>query len=79
MICVVKFMRYLFTDRKFKVPRYWSNEELKKFAHLFKGSVINVSAWKDVDKQGKNMLIISLMHHHTLFPTLKKICGDARL
>lgn len=36
-----------------KVPRYWSNNELAKFAHLFKGKVVNVSAWKDQDKQGK--------------------------
>lgn len=40
-------------DRKFRLPRIWSNEELKKFAHLFKGDVVNVSAWKDEDKEGK--------------------------
>jgi len=30
--------------------REWSNDELKKFAGLFKGDVVNVSAWKDNDK-----------------------------
>jgi hypothetical protein len=42
----------LFIDRKSKIARIWSNVELKKFAHLFKGSVVNVSAWKDFDKEG---------------------------
>ena len=42
-----------FIDRKYRVPRIWSNRELKKFAHLFSGEVINVSAWKDQDKEGK--------------------------
>ena len=34
----------------FRGPRLWSNDELKKFAHLFRGSVVNVSAWRDLDK-----------------------------
>jgi len=42
----------LFIDKKFRLPRIWSNRELKKFAHLFKGDVINVSGWKDIDKEG---------------------------
>lgn len=33
--------------------RIWSNDELKKFAHLFTGSVVNLSGWEDMDKQGK--------------------------
>ena len=33
--------------------RIWSNEELKKFAHLLTGSVVNLSGWEDMDKQGK--------------------------
>jgi len=37
----------------FRKPRLWSNRELKKIAHLFKGSVVNVSAWKDYDKSVK--------------------------
>lgn len=39
-------------DRKFRVPRIWSNNELKKFAPMFSGKVINVSGWKDIDKEG---------------------------
>jgi len=32
--------------------RSWSNEELKKFAGRFYGSVLNVSGWRDEDKEG---------------------------
>lgn len=39
-------------DRIYRLPRIWSNDELKKFAHLFDGDVVNVSAWQDKDKQG---------------------------
>ncbi|WP_052812997.1 surface carbohydrate biosynthesis protein [Desulfonatronum thioautotrophicum] len=39
-------------DRKFRLARIWSNEELKKIAHHFAGKVVNVSAGDDVDKQG---------------------------
>lgn len=39
-------------DKKYRLPRIWSNAELKKFAHLFTGDVVNVSGWKDIDKQG---------------------------
>lgn len=41
-------------DRKFRLPRIWSNRELKKFAHLFSGDVANVSGWQDQDKEGKS-------------------------
>ena len=40
-------------DRKFRLPRVWSNRELAKFANLFTGSVVNVSGWKDIDKEGR--------------------------
>ena len=40
-------------DKKFRVPRVWSNRELEKFAHLFSGKGVNVSGWKDIDKEGK--------------------------
>lgn len=40
-------------DRKFFTARIWSNDELKKIAHLFEGKICNVSAWEDKDKQGK--------------------------
>lgn len=33
-------------------PRDWSNAELRKFAPLFNGAVINVSGWRDEDKTG---------------------------
>jgi hypothetical protein len=38
--------------RKFRLARVWSNEELRKVAHLFTGKVINVSAGDNVDKEG---------------------------
>ena len=40
-------------DKKYRIPRVWSNLELKKFAHLGYGRVANVSGWKDIDKQGR--------------------------
>lgn len=40
-------------DRAFRAPRLWSNVELRKVAHLVEGDVVNVSAWKDDDKEGK--------------------------
>lgn len=41
-------------DRWFRLPRLWSNRELEKIAHLFHGDVVNVSAWKDEDKEGRH-------------------------
>jgi hypothetical protein len=38
--------------RVFKVPREWSNRELRRFGGLFDGDVVNVSGWKDEDKEG---------------------------
>lgn len=40
-------------DRIHRVPRVWSNRELSKFGALFAGDVVNVSAWKDEDKEGR--------------------------
>lgn len=40
-------------DNKFRKPRIWSNVELRKFAPLFSGSVVNISGWTDTDKEGK--------------------------
>jgi len=40
-------------DKKFRIPRQWSNEELRNFGHLFYGDIVNVSGWKDIDKEGK--------------------------
>lgn len=41
-------------DRKFRLPRVWSNRELSRFASRFDGSVVNVSAWRDEDKEGRH-------------------------
>mgnify|MGYP000285859849 CR=1 FL=1 len=41
-----------YSEGSFYIPRIWSNSELKKFSGHFKGNVINVSAWKDKDKEG---------------------------
>jgi hypothetical protein len=37
----------------FRLVRRWSNVELAKYAPLFDGPVINVSAWADQDKEGR--------------------------
>lgn len=42
----------LFLDRRFRLPRIWSNSELRKIAPMMRGAVINVSGWKDLDKEG---------------------------
>lgn len=42
----------LFRDRKSRIARIWSNNELKKIAPLFSGDVVNVSGWEDRDKEG---------------------------
>jgi hypothetical protein len=39
-------------DRQFRLPRMWSNAELRRLAPLFGGDVVNVSAWEDMDKEG---------------------------
>ena len=39
-------------DRRYRLPRIWSNEELRRIAPLVDGDVVNVSAWRDEDKQG---------------------------
>ncbi len=43
----------LFVDRVHRLPRIWSNRELMRVAHLCHGDVVNVSAWKDIDKEGR--------------------------
>lgn len=43
----------IFIDRVHRLPRVWSNRELEKYAHLFKGHIVNVSGWKDIDKEGR--------------------------
>lgn len=44
----------MFVERKFRLPRIWSNQELGKIAPLFSGAIVNVSGWKDQDKQGRH-------------------------
>lgn len=46
-------VKYICTDKKYRIPRIWSNRELSKFSHLFSGKIINVGGWKDEDKEGK--------------------------
>ena len=41
-------------DSKFRKPRIWSNNELKKFSRFFYGKVLNVSGWQDKDKEGSS-------------------------
>jgi len=44
----------MFVDRIHRLPRIWSNRELRKFAHLFSGDAVNVSGWRDEDKEGRH-------------------------
>ena len=46
---MAKFKNVLY-EGIFRRPRLWSNNELSRIAHLFDGWVVNVSAWKDMDK-----------------------------
>ena len=41
-----------FLERRFRLPRVWSNSELRKIAPMMNGKIINVSGWKDQDKEG---------------------------
>lgn len=40
------------TDRQHRLPRLWSNRQLRLIAPLFSGDIVNVSAWDDRDKEG---------------------------
>jgi len=42
----------LSTDRVHRLARVWSNRELRRHAPLCHGDVVNVSGWKDIDKEG---------------------------
>jgi hypothetical protein len=37
---------------RLSIPRFWGNFELRKFANLFTGKIIHVSAYNDEDKEG---------------------------
>jgi hypothetical protein len=62
-------------ERRFRLPRLWSNIELKKIAHHFTGGVVNVSAWKDEDKEGakyESYFNNASSYYVTNHPTLPK-------
>lgn len=40
-------------DKKFRAARVWSNQCLEKYASMFQGDIVNVSAWIDTDKNGR--------------------------
>lgn len=44
----------IFYDRKSRLARLWSNKELKKFSSRLEGDIVNVSGWKDEDKEGRH-------------------------
>lgn len=46
------FSRKRSIEPKFRKPRLWSNRELRRFAPLFNGDIVNVSGWLDADKEG---------------------------
>lgn len=46
-------IKSLLIDRKSRIPRIWSNQELRKFAPHLAGDIVNVSGWKDEDKEGQ--------------------------
>jgi hypothetical protein len=52
-----------FVDRVHSLPRQWSNTELAKFGSFFYGNVVNVSGWKDIDKEGR--------HYRDYFPNCR--------
>ena len=42
-----------FVDPVHRLPRLWSNTQLAEIGELFDGDVVNVSAWRDSDKDGR--------------------------
>ena len=49
---ILEFLKKKYPERIYRKPRIWSNEVLKSFSEVFKGEVINVSGWRDEDKEG---------------------------
>lgn len=43
----------MFKDRRYRLARSWSNRQLASIAPVFAGDVVNVSAWDDRDKEGR--------------------------
>lgn len=42
----------LFIDRRYRLPRIWSNREINQLGQFFKGDIVNISGWDDRDKEG---------------------------
>lgn len=40
-------------DRHFRLARHWSNVQLKKYSADFSGEIVDVSAYRDEDKEGE--------------------------
>lgn len=36
-----------------RLARHWSNREIERLAHFATGEIVNVSAWRDEDKEGR--------------------------
>jgi len=69
-------MRISAIDRKFRVPRVWSNQELRRFAHLFTGKIINVSGYRDEDKEeGRYRDYFSSAASYWISNYKKEACG----
>jgi len=69
-------------DRKFRIPRIWSNRELKKFSHLFEGDIVNISGKNDEDKEGffyKNYFPNSASYSITNFAEKKELIGKGSI
>jgi hypothetical protein len=49
----MNFARRHLIDPIHRVPRLWSNAELARIGSLFDGDIVNVSAWRDDDKDGR--------------------------
>jgi hypothetical protein len=43
---------FVFLDRKYRLPRIWSNNQIRQLAPFFDGHIVNVSGWDDRDKEG---------------------------
>ncbi len=54
LLDITRAIRYHREDENISDARKWSNNELMKFAHLFDGKVLNISAGNDKDKEGRN-------------------------
>jgi hypothetical protein len=54
------------TDRKFRLARIWSNQELRRIAGMFSGDITNVSGGDDEDKEGA--------HYESYFTSKQSYC-----